>query len=216
MPQTNTENGNVFIDNFSNGGELVKLSYGVGTEILSFTYSDSAPWPTAPDGTGRTLTLRTPTILPSPNVAANFRASYAPTGTPGADDFQTFALWAAEYAGITNPAADTDGDGVKDGIEYAFFGNPNQPGSGNLPAIARQTFNFASPPGEYLTITFTKRTDTTDLLYEPQFSTDCVNWFANGVIVDSGLNGDGTITQTWRAATPISAEIKQFVRLRAL
>ncbi len=203
-------------DNFSNGSELVKLSYGVGTEILSFTYADAAPWPTAPDGSGRTLTLRNPNVLPAPNVAANWRASYAPTGTPGADDLLTFALWAADFAGISNPDADSDGDGVKDGVEYALFGNPNQPGTGILPAIARQTISVSGALAEYLTISFTKRTDVGDLLYQPQYSTDLANWFANCVLVNSVVNGDGTVTETWRAPTPVSGGIKQFVRLRVL
>ncbi len=203
-------------DNFSNGSELVKLSYGVGTEILSFTYMDVAPWPTAPDGTGRTLTLQKPSALLPPGTAANWRASYAPTGTPGADDLNSFALWAAGFAGITDPLADSDSDGVKDGVEYALFGNPNQPNAGILPATARQTISVLGVPAEYLTITFTKRADTSDLLYQPQYSTDLASWTATCVLVNSITNADCTVTETWRAPTAMSGGIKQLLRLRVL
>lgn len=203
-------------DNFNNGGELVKLSYGAGTEILSFTYANVAPWPTAPDGTGRTLNLRNPNMRPAQNVATNWKASYAPTGTPGADDLLTFALWSADYPGVVDPAADSDGDGAKDGVEYALFGNPSQSNSGILPAVARQTITVEGVPAQYLTITFTKRTDTSDLLYQPQYSTDVASWSATCVLVTSTPNADGTVTEMWRAPVPMSGGIKQFVRLRVL
>lgn len=199
-------------DNFSNGSELVKLSYGAGTEILSFTYTDAAPWPTSPDGTGRTLNLRNPNARPAPDTAANWKASYAATGSPGADDLLSFGLWAAGFPGIADPAADSDGDGVNDGIEYALFGNPTQPNSGILPTTARQTIANDS----YLTITFTKRTDTADLLYQPQYSTDLATWNPTCVLVTSTPNPDGTVTETWRAPAPITGGIKQFLRLRVL
>ncbi len=203
-------------DNFSNSSELVKLSYGAGTEILSFTYADATPWPTAPDGSGRTLNLRNPNTHPAPGVATNWKASYAATGSPGADDLQTFGLWASGYAGIIDPLADSDGDGVMDGVEYALFGNPNQPNAGILPVATRQTISVAGVPGDYATITFTKRTDTSDLLYQPQYSTDLTNWAATCVLVNSTTNADGTVTETWRAPTAMDGGTKQFLRLRVM
>ena len=52
--------------------------------------------------------------------------------------------------------------------------------------------------------------------YQPQFSTDLTSWSASGVLVTSTPNADGTVTETWRAPTPMSDGITQFVRLRVL
>jgi hypothetical protein len=58
-------------DNLSNNTEQLKLSYGAGTGVVDFTYTDMAPWPAAADGTGKTLTLRNPASLPNPALPAN-------------------------------------------------------------------------------------------------------------------------------------------------
>lgn len=51
-------------DILTNGGEEIKLSYGTGTPLRDFTYDDAAPWPTAADGAGPTLTLIAPMANP--------------------------------------------------------------------------------------------------------------------------------------------------------
>jgi hypothetical protein len=67
--------------NFSNGGELVTLVGYDDQVIQSFTYDDAAPWPTSPDGSGTSLTLRW--IDRSDDLPTNWRASYVALGTPG-------------------------------------------------------------------------------------------------------------------------------------
>src|SRR4029434_820362 len=47
-------------DSLSNGGEEIKLSYGAGTAIRDFIFSDAAPWPTTADGAGYSLVRRFP------------------------------------------------------------------------------------------------------------------------------------------------------------
>jgi hypothetical protein len=76
----------VYTSNLSNSGEAIALIHAAGTPIAQFTYSDKAPWPTAPDGTGFSLV---PTRLASEfdyNNPANWRASSRIGGSPGVDD----------------------------------------------------------------------------------------------------------------------------------
>ncbi|MES2569679.1 MAG: lamin tail domain-containing protein, partial [Verrucomicrobiota bacterium] len=76
-------------DSLSNGGEEVKLSYGAGAAIQAFIYDDATPWPTLADTGGYSLVLKKPESRPDPTVATNWRASFAPGGTPGGDDRTT-------------------------------------------------------------------------------------------------------------------------------
>lgn len=78
------------LDNLSNSGEQIKLSYGAGTAIhdinpLAARY-DQAPWPTAADGAGPSLTLISPSSIPDHNVATNWRAAFVNNGSPGTVD----------------------------------------------------------------------------------------------------------------------------------
>ncbi len=71
----------VYTGALSNGGELVQLS-NAATVIDEVTYSDTAPWPTSPDGVGPSLELRG--LLLDNNVAENWGPSSANLGTPRA------------------------------------------------------------------------------------------------------------------------------------
>ncbi len=199
--------------NLSNGGEEIKLSYGAGTEVRAFIYDDAAPWPAEADGTGRTLVLKAPHALPDHTVPENWRASAAPGGSPGADDLYTYALWAARFPGIGDANANPDGDEMNNRLEYAFAGNPNT--AGTVPVTgARQNFPAAIPPGDYLTITFTRRADAGDLIFTPQYSGDLTAWTAATVRVSSAANPDGTLTETWRSAVPLDAAARMFLRVK--
>ena len=66
--------------NLSNGGELIRLFDPLGTLVDSLTYSDSDPWPVAPDGSGPTLELIHPALDNS--QSQNWAASDG-LGTPG-------------------------------------------------------------------------------------------------------------------------------------
>ncbi len=70
----------------SNGGETVTLMDPFGDTIMSFTFDDDPPWPTAADGGGRSLVPSQPNSNPAPNVASSWRASTNVGGSPGADD----------------------------------------------------------------------------------------------------------------------------------
>jgi hypothetical protein len=191
--------------NLKNTGEEIKLSYGAGTEVRAFTYSNAAPWPASADGTGRTMVLKSPNTAPDHTLPENWRASAALGGSPGADDLYTYATWAAQFPGIGDGNANPDGDELNNKLEYAFARDPSAPNpipvTGNI-------------QGGYLTITFPRRTDVSDLTYTPQFSTDLTSWAPATVLVSSTPNADGTVTETWRAASPLSNAPRLFARVR--
>ncbi len=205
--------GSFISGNLSNGGEEIKLSYGAGTGVRSFTYDDVAPWPAAADGTGSTMVLKAPNMRPDHTVAETWRASAAPGGSPGADDLYTYALWSAGQPNTADPNANPDSDEMSNRLEYAFATDPNSTGIVPVTAIVLN-LPAASPPGDYLTITFTRRTDVSDLIYTPQFSTDLTAWNPATVLVSSAPNPDGTITETWRPASPVTASARLYVRVR--
>ena len=69
----------------SNGGETLTLADENGNPVDSLTYDDAAPWPTLPDGSGPSLSLLAPGLDNAD--AANWAASAATGGTPGAANF---------------------------------------------------------------------------------------------------------------------------------
>src|SRR5690606_36371580 len=69
----------------SNGGETVALVDTFGQAADSITYDDIAPWPTAPDGGGPSLSLLDPSLDNA--LPGSWAASCAPGGTPGALNF---------------------------------------------------------------------------------------------------------------------------------
>jgi hypothetical protein len=204
-------------DSLANGGEDVKLSYGQGEPIREFAYDDVAPWPTAADGTGPTLTLINPGSLPDHAVPGNWKASGVILGTPGADDGSgglTFDQWAAAYPGVNDPDADNDADTVSNWLEYAFNGDPLEPSPHILPAGGIQTISVGGIPDEYFVLVVTRRAGTSDIEITVEFSADLVVWTGGAVLVSSILNPDGSTTEVWRSPAPISSHAGWFARVR--
>jgi len=71
-----------FSGNLNNAGERIALLDAAGNLITSVDYSDDDGWPTAADGGGRSLEIINP--LGDPDAPANWQASLANNGTPGA------------------------------------------------------------------------------------------------------------------------------------
>ncbi len=67
-----------------NGGETVSISNATPIIVDTVSYDDVAPWPTAPDGNGKSLELISPTLDNS--LAASWAASTGNNGTPGAQN----------------------------------------------------------------------------------------------------------------------------------
>ncbi|MCP4425056.1 MAG: DUF11 domain-containing protein [Chloroflexi bacterium] len=75
-----------YMGKLSNGGETVTLSDSLDAAITSVAYDDETPWPASPDGGGFSLVPIDPNANPDPDDPANWRASSATGGSPGADD----------------------------------------------------------------------------------------------------------------------------------
>lgn len=73
-----------FTRELGNGGDTVTLVDPQGSTILTVSYDDAAPWPTAPDGNGYSLVIVDPNA--SASAFTNWRASSFIYGSPGEDD----------------------------------------------------------------------------------------------------------------------------------
>lgn len=114
----------------SNGGEEVSFVGAGGVDIKRFVYDDVAPWPTAPDGSGNSLALISPTANPNHSDPLSWRASVVADGSPSASDGTAFS---------GNPNADDNQNGLSNLVDFAI-------GSGNLPTAsldAGSAFIFA-------------------------------------------------------------------------
>ena len=193
----------------SNGGEKISLSnisLAPPDQILrDFTYGDSAPWPSSPDGEGFSLTLIDPSSNPDHALPENWRASVAPNGSPGGSDATTFASWAAGYAAGLTELGDEDDDRLANLIEYSLATSPLSPSADSAPSSAMD--------GEELTMSFRVNKAADDLITDPEASADLETWMV-AEIVSRVDNGDGTETVTARAPQPASTAQRYFLRLR--
>lgn len=78
----------------SNGGELIRLSFGAGTPIREVTYGDEFPWPDRADGLGPALVLSGG----FGEDAIDWRPSVSDNGAPGIGDGLEFSGDLREYA----------------------------------------------------------------------------------------------------------------------
>jgi len=205
--------------NLDNSGERVVLT-SVGSTVQDFTYSDGShpvgtdPWPTLPDGNGPSLVLMNPELAPNPNLATNWRASTSTNGSPGHADLITYTEWARRYPGLGNPTYDSDGDGWSNQAEYVFGTSPLAANARPAPvAGALQTFSVSNQTNSYFVFTYTRSAESGDVSYIVEFSPDLLNWSATGVYLDAVDNGNGTVTEHWRCAQPVSSAGQFFARV---
>ncbi|MGJ8695756.1 MAG: CotH kinase family protein [Verrucomicrobiaceae bacterium] len=74
-----------------NKNDHLILSAANGSTIRDFQYQDSAPWPTAPDGSGVSLVLIKPGTLPDHADPFNWRSGITLNGSPNATDATSFS-----------------------------------------------------------------------------------------------------------------------------
>lgn len=78
----------------SNGGELVRLTFGAGTLVREVTYGDEFPWPDSADGLGPALVL----AGGFGELATDWRPSVSTNGAPGIGDGLDFSGDLTDYA----------------------------------------------------------------------------------------------------------------------
>lgn len=192
-----------------NGGEAILIVDALGQTVRGFTYDNAAPWPTTPAGEGPSLVLINPNGVPDHSDPASWKAGSF-FGTPGTDEppLADFISWAAAN-GVVGATGDEDGDGVVNLLEFMSGGNPNDPASGSLPV-------GGSDDEGHATLTFRRDPAASGLALVVETSTDLENWLGGvgSELVSRVINGDGTITSTYRAtAFPVATE-RIFLRLR--
>ena len=90
--------------------------------------------------------------------------------SPGFEQYQVLNFTAAELnnSEVSGAEADADKDGVKNLVEYATGKNPRVATTGAGPVIELK--------GNQLTLTFRRLKDPVDVTYQPEVSSDLINW----------------------------------------
>jgi hypothetical protein len=136
-----------FTGSLSNGGEKLRLATANDTLIQEVTYEDS--WFSSTDGGGRTLVVYNPKAA-DPGAAANWRASAAANGSPGAGepnlppDIVIAPQLSGDFTSVPLPAEVTD-DGQPDpntvSVSWSKLSGPG-------------TVQFSPPDAAYSMATF--------------------------------------------------------------
>lgn len=142
----------VYEGSLNNAGEKIALAHASDTNIVSFTYSDSVPWPPAADGLDFSLVPISSVGNPTPDDPASWRASTMPGGSPGADDPPS-----SQPRVVINEALTHTDPPLVDTIELLNLSSTNAPIGGwyltddlSAPKKFRIPDGTSIPPGGYL------------------------------------------------------------------
>lgn len=198
-------NGN---DNLNNAGEAITLlASDTVTQVVTFTYSDSAPlWPVEADGQGPSLVLIAPDSNPSLNDPLSWRLSSTPGGAPLAGDHLHYADWKSA-AGVTSDTEDTDGDGLLPLVEYALGTSAGSPSIQALPLVQ-------SLPDGSLAVTITRALTADDAAWSVEESPDLSGWTSAGAQVTGRSFGAGSEIISLSVPAPAPGSPRRFVRVK--
>jgi hypothetical protein len=184
-----------------NAGERILFITEAGTPLIDFTYKNVPGWPVEADTLGASLVLIAPYSNSDPKLPASWRASRRAGGAPGFDDEASFADWAVTHSITGTPSDDDDADGIPNSLEYALVTDPHA--SSTLPPGQLQLLTVETVEGNYLTTTFRRLVDATDVIYHVEYSETFQSWAETAVKVGVIDHFDGTVTETWRAPVPV-------------
>jgi autotransporter-associated beta strand protein len=105
---------------------------------------------------------------------------------------------------IAGALANPDKDSSVNLLEYAFDLDPNISSAGGLPFIGKS--------GGFLSLTYRRRVDATDLVYKVQWSTDLVEWFETGITEELATAQGAGLTEEIRGKIPDTGP-RKFLRV---
>jgi hypothetical protein len=140
-------------------------------------------------------------------------ASVTLTVTGDSDDDQDGLTNSEEATLGSNPAlADTDRDGLTDLEEYGYGSSLVSPSSAFRPLSKTAILTVGGVTAEYQELVVRRSLTAQRVAISVQSSSDLATWPANAVMVSSQSNGDGTVTETWRAPQAVSSTSRVFLR----
>ncbi len=194
----------------ANEGERLLMISPSGTPLLDLTYKLSGGiWPVEADTLGASLVLLDPESRPDPKLAINWRASRRAGGAPGFADEADFNTWKTKNSVTGGTSDDDDSDGIPNSLEYALLTNPH--GSNSFPAGEIQALDVANTQANYLTVSFRRLVNASDIAYHVVYSENFDVWDESPVRVSTTDHYDGSVTETWRA--PATVGNKGFLRI---
>ncbi|MEN8737373.1 MAG: lamin tail domain-containing protein [Akkermansiaceae bacterium] len=161
-----------FSGRLDNAGEQLILLAENRTVIADFTYSNNAPWPTAPADSGHSLTLIEPLDFANPSLSTNWRRSLQIGGSPGTSD--------ATFFQGPDPDADLDNDGLNAFAEHALGTSDTVP---NLSILTMTKRNGI------VTLSYPRRFEADDAQIIIQTSANLQSWINQETIP---ITSDGT------------------------
>ena len=212
-----------YIGSLANNGEPIRLETTAGVAIQAFSFNDKAPWPETPDGEGPSLLLRNPGGAPDHSLAENWTASAPPGGMPGGSPrAMDYTLWKslvftpAEAASpaVSDPAADPDGDGLSNLVEFALGCLPKH--ADDQPALPAPAW-VPNGADAYLSLAYRCQSGATGIACTVQVSDDLGNWLDDAAhtaeVIVATPQTDGSTLRQVRSTTPATAQ-RHFTRLK--
>lgn len=176
------------------------------TENFGSSSSTFAFSVTYPAGLAGTQTITASAYYRTPLVELSVEAiSVTPIPVGGyATWSQTrFTVQELTLEAVSGAAADPDGDGWSNLMEYALGLEPKTPDVSALPALDRTASDWS--------YTYHRPADRPDLSYEVEVSTNLTLWGTGGITHERIATG--TI-ETWRATYPLASASNVFIRLK--
>ena len=157
-----------------------------------------------------------PMLAPDETLSTNWRASIRPQGSPGQPDLINYAEWARRYPNLGSSSADSDGDGWSNSSEYLFGTSPVAFGEHPVTTGILDPTILGPANTPYFVFTCTRSGESGDANYFVEFSTNLSTWAQNGVLLQSTVNANGSVTERWRSAQPSGGSVTaMFARQRA-